>query len=648
MMDCPKCKKVLDDGVKFCDACGTELEQAEVVAESASKKKKFSKKMIAVLISATSLLLVVAIVVGLALSLGGGANYGLYIKDGELYYTDFSKNGRWQVTGNLAEDRDNEFLAELQYSLSFRTRISADGKMLFYVDEIDDYGDCTLYVRGIKDGGQAPVKIDTGVYSYDISENGKTVIYVKDDALYKHNLRDKEKLDEDVEGFFMTKDAKKIAYFNYESTLYIKRGSQEKEEISSCIDHLVYYTEDLNTIYYIKSNDLYKWEDGKDSVKLVDDVYDVFINNEKDKFYFIREEQREVLAKDYIFDDVKDSDAAFTIPEYPRPPRRSDYKDMEKYNADYEAYLEAFNNYNQKINEYYKKCDRDAIRAKLENQKITLTNYTLCYFDGQNALTVTDNISRDNLAVSYTFDAAVYQKYTNDLKAWLSDISSVNNIVSAVEECLHSHPQTSIAIHGMEASLSLNGVSEDFTFSEDGKTLYYIDEIDEDTFTGNVYALNLSKGVGEATLYDSGIDCELGIEIDYVSGDIYYYKNTDDDLFGTLYINGKCIAEGVGIGSLRYNEADNSYVFFTDYDVDKGEGTLNISKKGKLTKISDYVCDYTISPKGEVLYLYDYRYEDYTGDLYIFNGRKVRKLDTDVTALLDVYTYYIYSIGQYK
>ena len=60
-----------------------------------------------------------------------------------------------------------------------------------------------------------------------LTDGGKGVLYIKDSKLYKHNLKEKEKLASDVVGFIASENGKQIVYQDDESRLYFKSGIKD-------------------------------------------------------------------------------------------------------------------------------------------------------------------------------------------------------------------------------------------------------------------------------------------------------------------------------------------------------------------------------------------------------------------------------------
>lgn len=632
---CAACGTMLTPGQKFCHNCGRP--KAVNAAESTAKKFKKSKKLIAIGTPVAAVVLVLAIVLGIVFS-GGSHNYGLYIKDGEILYTEFGKYNQWEVTENLAEDMSDLELESIRHGISGRTRVSEDGKMLFYIDKIED-GGYTLYCRSLDKHKKEPVKLDINVYSYEISADGKTVIYIKSGSLYRHNLKEKEKLAEDVEAFVVSKDCNRIIYTDEHNNLYIKKNDNKKEKIAGNVEGVLSVSKDLKTVYYKNKKNIYKWTEGRESQKLIEDVYSVISVYDSDRLYFVRQTEKEVLAADYINDDLKDSDAAMVEPKYPLPPALKDYASNEDWLVDYDAYLEEMNDYYKLQNEYYNKGIRDEIRAKLNTYKFKLTTSSLYYFDGKKETLIANNYNGSDgyEDVSPKSPAIVYSIFTNDVKAKISNILTVGTIKSSIISCLESSPKIQLAIGGTVQSNEFSLDAVKFYFGPNGDILYYIDEVDGDTGKGTLYSIKIGKTAAKSKVYDTEVDAEEGIYI-YSGNEPVYYKDVNSEEYsGTLYINKHKVADNVYFGFVNYDYDNGIYTYFTDYQPDTSSGTLNIRKGNSSTKISDYVYleGTSITPNGDVMYLYDYSSTRCCGELYLFNGKKSKKIDDDVTAIIN-------------
>lgn len=624
-MICPDCNKINSE---------------TVIKRIGEKVFKIGKRYAHTAVAALAVVLTVAIVLGFALT-RGPHNYGLYIKNGEMYYTELDDHKAFPVTEKLAESMSAGDIYGISHNLSNRARITEDGKLLFYVDNIDSEGEATLCCRSVNDRKKLPVQIDRGVYGYSVTADGEKGVYIKEDKLYLF-LRQglvKEVVAENVTGVMLSNDGDTAIYTDGENRCFTYKTGGKPTLISAGVEGIFDVSDDFKTVYFKKENAVYKWMEGKTAVRLVDGVYAVISPYDSGEFYFVRATSSEVLATEYINDNVKDSDAAMTKPAYPLPPARKDYKTKEEWKADYDIYLGEMDRYYQLMNEYYDKQARDVVRTQLDGYKITLTSYSLYFYNGTSEVMLAENYNFDEHYRAYNpkSPALAYSVYINDTMAKLSDIKSIEEVESAILACRQSFPKVQLAIGDTVQSVTFGVQSSSFGFSSDGMLLYYIDGVNTEGTLGDIYTVKVSKTAGEPELYDRNVDTEQGIAL-FENGSVAYYKNVDGTLKGTLYIDEDKVADDVAVGIIEFNKNSKMYAFYTDYDGDS-EGTLNVYKNGKTIKVSDKVHRHSFTPAGDIMYLKEYSMDSYVGDLYYFNGKKSKKMDIGVTAIVDAYSY---------
>lgn len=107
------------------------------------------------------------------------ANYGLYIKDSELFFTSLESDS-WQLSKRLVDDEsieDKDFAVQ-GYTIAYYTTVSADGSLVFFPDKISGKDDgCNLYYRKTNDAESDPTKIDSDVTEYTIDSSASIVTY---------------------------------------------------------------------------------------------------------------------------------------------------------------------------------------------------------------------------------------------------------------------------------------------------------------------------------------------------------------------------------------------------------------------------------------------------------------------------------------
>ena len=282
-MKCSKCNSEIPDDSIFCSACGEKVENGSVrpaipIIEGVKKKgnlfnsiadkskgsqdKKrhigfnLSRTMVALIAGGITVIAIILLVVLISINSNTTANLGLYIRDREIFFTDFSNKAPIQLSAGLIdmdeENVNNEDFANAREVLSRLMIASTDAKKLLYPDKIDGDGAFSLYYRNLEDLETQPIKIASSVKMYASNETLDQIVYLNADnnALYRHNLENKEKIASDVYGFYCSKDGSIIYYRTLDGDLYLINQEATKEKIDSGITYISAISEDCRTLYY--------------------------------------------------------------------------------------------------------------------------------------------------------------------------------------------------------------------------------------------------------------------------------------------------------------------------------------------------------------------------------------------------------------
>lgn len=703
MTTCPKCNKELEEGAKFCDACGAQIfetifctncgeqtstefafcqkcgaaiaEGAEISvapAEPAKEKKNplqaIPKK--AIMFGGFGIIALVVIILVASMLSGGGSNdnYGLYLKDGEIVYTDYSEEGTFEITSRLTngESIRGFELSDAATILGFNIAFSDDGNRIFFPDRFDDDSDgITLYYRDINKPDEEAVKIDSDVVMYAINSDGTKVVYVKgsDRILYLHDLTDKEKIASGVVSFNVSDDLKKIGYRNDENSYYLWYADKDSVKLASDITSIEHIASDLSVIYYIKDGGLYKQVEGsKDREKIASDISRIIAIYDSGEVYYTKANEADKNLMDYVDDDMVASDATLTAPEYPDYPDSPDYPSSwdydtyEEYNAakaQYKAAYEAYEatcdqiraDYNAACDAYLAKLNRDSLREKLQNATMESPKYTLYYFNGIEEAIVTDALAGEwGVTCAYDKPVMILPVFSQSdvQKVKLSEIdpsSEVSELIPLVSEMINV-PRFSSAENYVAVGSSLSILEQTdatyFRLSSDGSMIYFLDDVSAESGDGDLYKAAITDGqVGKPEMLDSDVNNE---EIFLTGTDgIAYYKNVNyEDYKGDLYINGEEIDYDVSLWD--HFSLDGAVLYYTDWNSNKSCGTLKMFENGTKTKIADDVHDFEFTSEySDILYLCDYSTNYYTGTLYLYNKGEPKKIDDDVSALIPFY-----------
>ncbi len=689
MINCPNCGKELADGTFFCDNCGTKMPEPAPVAEPAApavetifcsncgqqsstefafcqncgaplaaeapaapaaeapkkEKKPLPKK--AILFGAIGLAAVAVVVLLIVLLSGGksGADYALYIKDDEIVYNDFGKDGGKEITERLYEDGDvYEYMAsDVGYAIS----ISDDGKTIIYPDRVS-YADegMNLYIRSlVKD--DEPEKIDSDIFDYEINDDFTLMTYTKGDdgILYQYDIKkgEKEKLSSEVQNFYTSNDGKTVVFYTFDGILYTLESGEDKEKLDSDISWVCAVQNDCKDVYYVKEGNLYYITAGEDRTKIASEVDSVICVYESGEVYYTTRETISKTYADFVVDDMASSDATFVEPEWPDYPSWWDYDTDEEYDAAYEEYERLIDEYYDAWDIWYEIQNRNYIREDLEYYTFDQDVYTLCYYDGTDSVTVAENyVSWDDTYYSSVYDYAVdapvmvykTQREGGEVSVKMSEISSVWDVETLIYEAMSSGTDMYIASGAVSCEIDQSHALRPL-LSDDGKTLYFIDDFNDEKGYGDLYKGTVDIGKDsvscEMSLYDSEVNTSYFRLLD--GGKALYFKDYDGDK-GELFVDTVSIDYDVH-GYARYDSENGKLVYFTDWSYDKEYGTLKVSDLKESVKVEDDVHAYTVMPNGDILYLYDYSLDYYRGELYLYDGGKEpTKIDEDVTAIL--------------
>ncbi len=605
--------------------------------QTAPKKKfKLSKKLIAFGSAAIALVLVAVIVLTMFMGSGSSPSYLLYLKEGELMYTDPSDIEPWQVTKRLfnSEASDSEIA---QAGPGSFVRVSGDGRTIFFADKIEAYeGGFTLYYRTVNNSKKEAEKIDSGVSNYSISESGKSLIYLKKGGnLYYHDLKDKEKIAGDVSGFLCSADAKNIVYATSEGNFYFKTIGKDKEKIDSAVT-LRYISEDFKMVYYTKEGSLYKKESGKEREKILSDVKNVISVYETGEIYYTKDDSEEIDLMDYVEDDMADSDAAMTEPVAPDRPLYSEYEDIDLYNIAIKAYYEELDAYNDARNSWNEKLSRDRLRTEIAEMTSQNKSSVLYYYDGKKEVEISDGYA-DYENYSINTPAMVFSVYEQAEveKVKLSEISSAYEVEEKVSAARRASKEFYVAVKNTAEIIEQENADE-FRMDYDGKDIYYIDNINDDE--GDLCHISISEGkIGSPEVYDTSVSTQKVYL--YENGKIAYFKEYDsEENIGDLYISKACV--DFEVKAFEYNVDSDTVYYAVDYSEKSKSATLKVYKDKESETISDDVYNYVVLSGGELAFLYDYSTNSYTGTLYVYDGGKEpEKVDDDVNAIVPTYSY---------
>lgn len=656
MVKCPKCDQILDDNATFCTNCGFQPsskrapQQNVVSAEESVKDKKNSgglsdkiknihiPKKVFVIIAVAVVL--AGLIVLLSCTAGSShKDYTLYIRDKQLYFSKINDDDRPKISDSLINNtkHKNSSNDELGLYLSRYCHVSDNGKRIFYIDKVNSSkGTSKLYFRKLTNMKKAPTELASDVVSYVISENYKLITYLTlDGELYRHNLKEAEKISDDVSLYAVSEDGKTVIYVTAKGDLYLQNKGEEKIKLDVGVTD-INATKDLSVLYYVSDGTLYQKPLESEKIKISTSVENIIAVYETGEVYYIKTTVNEQNLMHYIIDDMKEADEKLSAPTQPQQPYAWNYpsvSDYEKAKIQYEKDKAAYEKENEA---YIAKLERDKIRQDSAAGPEETTIYSLYIHDGLKETALAESVYRNDYEVSYTSPVIAFKTFdiNSVSKVKISKIKSSYEVQNAIEKAYTNSVKQFIAV-GNKATQIEHPEACRFRFSPDGKAVYFL----ENTYPGkdeyNLYKAKLTKEkVKTPKLYDEKVSRE-GFEV-LDNQKIKYFKNTKN-YSGDLYINKKIIDSSVSTKRSSYLEESGTLYYFTNWNNDNETGILKLVKGSSPEIIAEKVHVYQVTPNSTVYYIGNYSYSSYTGSLFSYRGNESDLIEKGVSGIVPIY-----------
>jgi hypothetical protein len=632
------------------------------------------------LIAAAVILVIIAaaILIPGLLKKNKSVNAALYLKDGEINYSSLTGINPKEITDQLSGSSSDT--SDFGYYIGYSITFSSDGKRIFYPDRFNDNSEgMTIYYQNLNSKTLEGEKIDSEISQYRTNDAGTKIFYIKgeENDLYVSNLKEKEKLDSNVSAFYVSSDGSKVIYCNDDGNIYEKDGSKDIIKLDSN-SSIQYVSEDLTTLYYLKGDTLYLKKGNKDKEKLLTDVTNVVSIYETGEIYYLKENGADYLLSDYVNDDMLAWDQTITEPVEPVYPNYYDYQpdteypvepdyysfadywgyvDWDAYDAAYNEYYAAVDEYNAQwdeayntavadynsqydaylaaLEEYNAKLNRDSIRANIEGVTIPVTKYTLSYYDSKKSFVITDNYYT-NLDYSSQKPVLLYQNLNESgiPKLNLSEYTSYDDLYSMATNSLFYKTENYSAV-GSESKLLNQESGTSYYLKEDGSAFYYLDNYNETADSSDLYEITITDNKpGDPVLAEEDVS---NVSLLYDGNSLIYFKNVNN-MEGDLYLNKKPVDSEVYIYSAYIKEGTDELMYFVDFNSDTQLGTLKLYNSKDKIKIGDDINSYCVVSDKYITCLMDYDVNAGKGDLYVYDGSdKKKQIDTDVTSIISIY-----------
>lgn len=563
-----------------------------------NETKKNPIKIILPVIAAVITLAAIALAVFFILPVFQTTEYSVYIREGAVYYTGLKEEEKpFKLTSNPVKEVESEedgtttllSLNEAAVLIQENITYCPSSHKLFYPEKINSETlSYTLNYVNPKGRDSETIKVDTDVYSYKTNKSGSSVAYLKGDKknlqLYQTKAEESTKVDSKIEEYYLSSNGKLLIYRNEDGDLYRYDGT-DKERLARDVSSIEYVSETGDKVYYIRKNDLYlRTAKTDEDLKIGKDVSKIIKVYDSGCLFYLTFNEVTHRYEDFVSDILAETDAMLT--EEPVEPLRSDYNSI----IDYE---EAYADYEDLLDLYESKTARNGMREFVKEGTTTRMEYGLNFYDGEESITISDSVATEETeAFCFAEDTPIllFKQYLPDyITLDILDLMADADVETYIDLSLYTAYDNYLFVNG-SIDILPHVFAQNLRFTADGSTLYFVDNILEDTGCGTLY---------KATFTETGID-----RIRKQEEDVYYEFSYDEKNDSFAYITE--VTDSVG------------KLFFNDERIDKDIFPQSV----------------IITPSGNLLYQKDYDAETGTCKLVLYDGEESRTVVSKVEFVL--------------
>ena len=650
-MVCPKCGKTNEDSRVYCYQCNEMLSPSAnrpIVTEKskrrkkiqraenaerrggvirANKKRKIRPGRVIAFVIILAVLIVAAFFTVKKLSEVKLAKLPVYyLKNDMLMAMNYDDGREYIISETPAIDPLNYDGTGIKEGAM---QFTPDYKYCYFLQSGDDASGYTLCkikvgVTELSEADETFVKIDTNVIEFQVSDNGKRVVYKKVGVtegvgrLYYFDGSDSYGIADNVYSYRVDNDFKYVFYTKHTDgqviSLYEAKLKKPEKSTKVCDNVSEIELFGTNVVYVSQINGeqyIYSKEYGKDAVELGKGK-SIKIENVTDTSVYYSEATEMTLSSKSVIDDAfAAADADITEP---KP-------------EDYETAIE----YDEALRLYDEKLQRDNIRKYFEDKPIKVSVYNLyVYRDGQIHVidgTVTSIIDYcDDGSVIYVKMSSTLEKiniadynYGYDLE---KDI--VKKFAKSGVLCVHRADHTKVSV----TDENVPHTFEDAVVS--GNYVYYI--------ARKSVLYSYSFGSREAQELSSDVSRLITTNDADVLYAVYDYKTAIN--LSTVYRVTNSEMQFIVDDAASYSIVDSSNVIYVKCDGGKDYGTLYLNTGKKHTEIDSSVYAYRVVARGVDSILYFKNFTEQSGftpkaDLYWYkNDGAATKSDYNVSSII--------------
>lgn len=542
----------------------------------------------------------------------------LYTKDNEIHFYDL-KNEPYLLAENVSDGGSYHY-----YYSAWGAMFSEKGDWAYYAADIDANGRFNLFRKNTSDPQAEPEKISDAVLDYAISKDGRQAAYLKaggekislwlSDGAPRKVSADMQ-LDE--QSYFLSSDGKYLLYTVRGAdglALYALSTAAGSEPVELCASVEMYaLADETDTVYYVAEGEAdgsydvfgHMLETGKTERVAESVAYMEAMPNGRDLLY-CRVSEENVLYRDLIVDDMREADAAL-----PAEPTEAEIAE------------------NPLLAE---KQERDKIRQAMDNGEGFAPILLDCYIltNGKTVKAAENVIS----AVAVVNDMPFMTGYQAEQPQPIP-ISETGGDLQLVEYAYYG----ALADGEKKAFLAdAMGHCEELPMPEGFPVSADTVQLSKDGSRVAYLVRNMEMGTSDLMLADVQ-DMEkaamVQTNVDSMaflgsSGLLGYYCNYDNGVGTVATSDGNAQGNACGV---YYSDDEKAMYFISAPNGATGNGTLKRWDGKNETVIAENAFAFQYKANGKLAYLQNYDFTTGVGDLYYYDGKQSRLLDTGVTAL---------------
>lgn len=537
-----------------------------------------------------------------------------YMKDGNLYRHDHSE--KIKVDGDVSD-----------------YRISSDGTRVVSMEN-----DGTIYTIDNKENKEKIVTEATELVY--VSDDAAAVSYISDGNLYNQTIgEERKKISEDVSGaftangkdFYISKEGEdtKLSFSNYFEDDVNDNENMEEPVIED------YQTQETITIDdnfikdFLDKNgfNAQEWENDYNTRVAESNYYSLYYYSYSVPYtasfveYAIEElEVRGIYPYDIIGEYIDEK------PEYEG--REIDIAETEDFQ--YNVTITDQVAYDEAVAKFEGGDARNKLREQIASAELAIINAELYYYDGEQEKLLDQNVSAlytisENIMIygQLNFDKTRKVKMSELSQYTLDEVFSIYQNIVADE----GKYTVKAALNGTATEIDQNDALSFFIPTSEN-SIYYINNYNAEERTGTLQKIPVTAGSFGASEVIAENVGKYGISGD---GSVIYFTDMKDN-HGELYKDGEHIDTDVYAGFVG-RMSDGKLAYLIDYS-DKNGGDLKIgnAENGEVIA-TDVYSELQMTKGGQILYFNDYAVDKGKGTLMCYSGESVH-IDDDASRIV--------------